>query len=142
METPQLSLAWTATVDIAEREDFGPSPAGHRYIVPILGGHFEGPRLRGRVRPGGADRQLLRPDGVRELDALYELETDDGAVLTVRNRVLIDDAAPQGRYARSVLQVQAPAGPHDWVTRRVLVGTLQPLRPARDAVRIGVYVLD
>ncbi len=83
--------------------------AGHRFIVPILGGEFEGPRLCGRVRPGGADRQLLRPDGVRELDALYELEADDGAVLTVRNRVLIDDAAPQGRYARSVLQVLAPA---------------------------------
>lgn len=142
MTTPQLNLAWVATVDIAEREDFGPSPAGHRFIVPILGGQFEGPRLRGRVRPGGADRQLLRADGVRELDALYELETDDGAVLTVRNRVLIDDAAPQGRYARSVLQVQAPVGPHDWVTRRVLVGTLLSLRPARAAVQISVYVLE
>jgi hypothetical protein len=139
---PTAHLAWTAEVDIAERQDLGPSPLGERFIVPIVGGRFEGPGLRGIVLPGGADRQLLRPDGVKELDALYEMRTDDGQVITVHNRVLIDEQAPQGRYARSVVQVRTPAGPHAWLMRRVLVGTLQSLKPARDAVRITVYVLD
>ncbi|WP_256861404.1 DUF3237 domain-containing protein [Hydrogenophaga sp. H7] len=103
--------------------------------------HPHGPRLRGTVLPGGADRQLLRADGVKELDALYELQTDDGAVITVRNRVLIDESATPGRYARSVLQLSAPAGPHDWLNRRVFVGTLHSLRPARAAVCIRVYEL-
>ena len=119
----------------------GQGPRGERFIVPILGGRFEGPRLRGTVLPGGADRQLLRADGVKELDALYELQTDDGAVITVRNRVLIDENATPGRYARSVLQLSAPAGPHDWLNRRVFVGTLHSLRPARAAVCIRVYEL-
>ena len=138
---PEARLAWEAQVDIGERQSLGHGPRGERFIVPILGGRFEGPRLRGTVLPGGADRQLLRADGVKELDALYELQTDDGAVITVRNRVLIDESATPARYARSVLQLSAPAGPHDWLNRRVFVGTLHSLRPARAAVCIRVYEL-
>lgn len=138
---PEARLAWEAQVDIGERQSLGQGPRGERFIVPILGGSFEGPRLRGTVLPGGADRQLLRADGVKELDALYELQTDDGAVITVRNRVLIDESAIPDRYARSVLQLSAPAGPHDWLNRRVFVGTLHSLRPARAAVCIRVYEL-
>jgi hypothetical protein len=94
--------------------------------------------LHGTVVPGGADRQLLRADGVKELDALYELRVHDGTVLTVHNRVLIDESiAP--RYARSVLSVTAPAGPWAWLNRRVLVGTLQALRPEAAAVLVRVF---
>lgn len=138
---PEARFAWEVVVEIGERQTLGPGPLGERLVVPILGGTFEGPRLRGTVLPGGADRQLLRADGVKELDALYELQTDDGAVITVRNRVLIDESATPGRYARSVLQLTAPAGPHDWINRRVFVGTLHSLRPARAAVCIRVYEL-
>ena len=73
MTLPALELAYTAIVDIGERRDLGATGGGHRYIIDILGGSFEGPRLCGRVLPGGADRQWLRPDGLKELDALYNL---------------------------------------------------------------------
>ena len=139
--TPEARFAWEALVEIGERRSLGHGPLGERFIVPILGGTFEGPRLRGTVLPGGADRQLLRAAGVKELDALYEMQTDDGTVLTVHNRVLIDESATPGRYARSVLQLSAPAGPHGWLNRRVFVGTLQGLQPARAAVCIRVYEL-
>ena len=141
MTTPALELAYVAEVDIAERRDLGASGGGHRYLIDILGGSFAGPRLRGRVLAGGADRQWLRPDGVKELDALYEMQTDDGAVLTVHNKVLIDEAAPAGRYARSSVRISAPDGPHAWLGRRVFVGTLESLKPARNAVRISVYLV-
>lgn len=140
-EPPQPVLAYEAEVDIAPRQSLGASALGERFIVPILGGRFEGPRLRGQVLAGGADRQLLRPDGVKELDALYEMQVDDGTVITVHNRVLIDDQAQPGRYARSVVELRAPAGPHAWLNRRVFVGTLQSLQPQRLAVRITVYEL-
>jgi hypothetical protein len=137
---PGLALAYVAEVEIGERRDLGPCQGGgHRYMIDILGGRFQGPQVSGRVLPGGADRQWLRPDGVKELDALYEMQTDDGAILTVRNRVCIDEAAPGGRYARSVVRITAPEGPHAWLGRRVFVGTLQGLMPARAAVLIGVY---
>jgi len=50
-------------------------------IAPIAGGSFEGPRLRGRVLPGGSDWTLLRSDGVLELDLRITLEADDGALI-------------------------------------------------------------
>lgn len=140
--TPTLTLAWTAEVRIGEKQDLGDGPLGRRFLVPILGGTFEGPSLRGRVLAGGADRQWARPDGVREFDAHYEMQADDGTVITVRNRVLVDGDDPRARYARSVMRAQTPAGPHDWITRRLLVGTLQSLRPAQAAVRVTVYVLN
>jgi hypothetical protein len=138
---PSLEQAWTAIIDIGERRALGTTPLGERFIIDILGGTFEGPRLKGRVLPGGADRQLLRSDGAKLLDALYEMLTDDGHVLTVHNQVMIDEAAPAGRYARSVVRVTAPLGPHDWVNRRVFVGTLKSLKPAREAVQIDVYLV-
>lgn len=139
---PELKLVYEAVVDIAERKELGASALGQRFIVDILGGTFQGPGLRGRVLPGGADRQLLRPDGVKELDALYEMQTDDGAVITVHNQVLVDDAAGPPRYARSTVRLRAPDGPHAWLNRRVFIGTLQSLRPARDAVQIQVFLVD
>lgn len=140
--TPGLTLAWTADIDIGERQDLGSGPAGQRFLVPILGGRFSGPGFSGLVLPGGADRQWLRPDGVRELDALYEMQADDGSLITIRNRVLVDGVDLATRYARSVVWAQASEGPHAWLNRRVLVGTLASLRPQRAAVQVAVYVLD
>lgn len=142
-DTPALRLAYEAEVDIAPRQELGAGPGGARFLVPILGGRFQGPMgLQGVVLPGGADRQLLRPDGVKELDALYEMQTDDGAVITVRNRVLVDESRMPQRYARSTVHLRAPEGPHAWLNRRVFVGSLQSLRPQRDAVRIRAYLVD
>jgi hypothetical protein len=132
-------LAYVAHVDIGERQELGRGALGERFLIPILGGEFEGEHLRGRVLPGGADRQWLRPDGVKELDALYEMCTHDGAIITVRNRVLIDEQPEGGRYARSVVHLRTTCSPYEWVNRRVFVGTLQSLKPQRQAVKISVY---
>jgi len=139
------TLAWEALVTIAPRQALGHGPLGERFIIPITGGRFQGgpahADLHGQVLPGGADRQLWRPDGVRELDAFYEMQHDDGTVITIRNRVLIDDPAGGPRYACSQVQATAPAGPHAWLNRRVLVGSLHPLPPEQAAVLIRVWLL-
>ena len=56
-------------VDLHPTLLLGQAPLGERRMIPIAGGTFEGPGLRGKVLPGGADRQLWRRDSVRELDA-------------------------------------------------------------------------
>src|SRR5437879_10661205 len=61
----------------------GAVPHGTRVIAPITSGTFEGPRLRGRVLPGGGDWTLLRSDAVLELDLRITLETDDGALISM-----------------------------------------------------------
>jgi hypothetical protein len=61
-------------------------PYGSRRTAALSGGRFEGPRLRGRVVPGGsADWQLLRSDGVLEMDLRITLETDDGALISMKS---------------------------------------------------------
>jgi hypothetical protein len=71
----------TLEVVVGGPQRIGPVPHGTRVTAPISGGHFEGPRLRGKVLPGGGDWTLLRSDGVLELDLRVTLETDDGALI-------------------------------------------------------------
>ena len=148
-ETLGTALLWEAVVDIAEREDLGQGPLGARGIVPILGGVFRGgpgmgadqADFHGTVLNGGADRQLVRADGAKELDAFYEMRVADGTLLTIRNRVVIDETGPGPRYAVSRIQVTAPLGRWDWLNRRMIVGTLQGARPRRAAVIIRGWLV-
>ena len=75
----------TLHVKVAPPQKVGDVPGGVRGLAPIISGAVEGPRLRGKVLPGGADWTLLRPDGVLELDLRLSLETDDGALIAFRS---------------------------------------------------------
>jgi hypothetical protein len=71
----------TLQVFVPPPQKIGTVPHGTRAIASITSGTFEGPRLRGKVLPGGSDWTLLRSDGVLELDLRATLETDDGALI-------------------------------------------------------------
>src|SRR5438034_1976072 len=73
----------TLQVFVAPPQKLGAVPHGTRVIAPITSGTFEGPRLRGRVLPGGGDWTLLRSDAVLELDLRITLETGDGALMSM-----------------------------------------------------------
>lgn len=98
---PGLRPLFTATVKVGQPQEVGEGPRGRRRIIPIEGGTFVGDRLSGRVLPGGADWQVIRPDGVAEIEARYTLETEDGALIYVRNPG-IRTASPEvmGRLVR------------------------------------------
>src|SRR2546425_9978427 len=74
-------LLMTLQVVVEGAQKIGAVPHGTRATVPISGGRFEGPRLRGRVVPGGGDWTLLRTDGVLELDLRLTLQTEDGVLI-------------------------------------------------------------
>ena len=82
MET-EFVFEIAAEVDVPR--DLGDMQVGRRRVVPILGGTVKGPDIRGTILPGGADWQIIRSDGVMELEARYAFETDDGARVHVRN---------------------------------------------------------
>jgi hypothetical protein len=109
---------------------------GGRRIVPITGGEFSGPRGRGIVVPGGADWQVLRTDGVAELEARYTLKADDGALIYVRNlafrhgppAVIAALAAgqpvdPAQYYFRGATFFETGAPSYAWLTRSIVVCT-------------------
>lgn len=121
IEAPRVELAYEALVTISPAVEIGVCPQGTRRYIPITGGSFQGSRITGTILPGGADWQLQRADGVTEIDALYSMKTDDGAVIIVRNRGLISRG---GKYFRTVPRFEAPNGPHDWLNQSVFVGTV------------------
>ena len=81
----KLQALFKADIELAPALELGAGPLGRRRIITITGGRFFGERLSGRVHPGGADWQVIRADGVADLDARYTLETDDGALIYVKN---------------------------------------------------------
>jgi hypothetical protein len=68
LQPPKLTLAMTLRVEVGPPMELGEVPRGRRRIIPILGGTFEGPNIRRKVLPGGADWQIVRADGLAELD--------------------------------------------------------------------------
>ena len=132
-QSPEPALrtehVWDAKVTIADTIVLGRSKHGVRRIVPITGGTFEGPNIRGEVVPGGEDWQLVRPDGDTELYARYLLKTHDGHLIQVINRVLIHAPAAGGKgapYIRSVIDLEAPTdSPYDYLNHAVFLGTLR-----------------
>jgi hypothetical protein len=137
---------WDAKVKISGMIMVGDSKYGNRRVIPITGGSFEGPKIKGVVLPGGEDWQLGRPDGDTEFHARYLLKTDDGVVIQVINRALIhapskeEKAAP---YIKSVLEMEAPNNSrYDYLNHAIFIGTLQvpAVKPGEDPyVVIGVY---
>src|SRR5687767_5069073 len=80
---PRLTLAFELRATVAAPLEVGDVAQGRRRIVPITGGTFEGPGIRGKILPGGADWQIIRPDGFTELDTRYTIETDKGQIIYV-----------------------------------------------------------
>jgi hypothetical protein len=137
---------WDAKVKIGGMIMVGESKRGVRRVIPITGGTFEGPNIKGDVLPGGEDWQLVRPDGDTELYARYLLKTNDGYVIQVINQVTIHmtKAGEKGApYTKSVLDFEAPNNsPYDFLNHAIFLGTLKmpALQPGEEPyVIIGVY---
>ena len=143
----QFIFAAHATVDPAL--DLGNVGKGSRRIVPIVGGDFSGPQLRGTVVPGGADWQIIRHDGVAELEARYTLRTDDGALIYVRNHALRHGPAdvmaalaagrpvdPSSYYFRGATFFTTGAPRYAWITKPIVVASGER---QSDAVKLKFY---
>jgi len=121
---PRLELVMTLRVGIAAPLDVGEVGIGVREVIPITGGTFEGPAIRGTVLPGGADWTLTRPDGVSEIWARYTLQTDDGVLISIINAGLVVPQADGSNYERTVPQFEVAGDQYAWLRRNIFVGTL------------------
>ena len=135
MTAPELRFAFEVSVEVQQPLDLGQTQAGHRRVIPIASGAVYGPRLQGRILPGGADWQLLRPDGTADLDARYTIRCDDGALISVVNRgvrhgppeILAklnqgETVDPASYYFRSAASFETSAPQHLWLTRAIFIG--------------------
>ncbi len=132
-EVPPIKLEYVfqIRIDFSERVSFD-TPNGHRAYVSAVSGVIEGPRLQGKVVPhSGADY-----GGNGRLDAHYMLQAADGAMIYINNmgylypldRKPLDRSDPSWGgdrefYFRTTPYFDTPVGPHDWLTRTIIVGT-------------------
>ena len=100
-------------------EEVGATPRGALTIFPVVGGTFEGERLRGKVLAGGGDWVTRRADDTLELDLRVTLETDDGALIYTTFSGLRDDAH---QYFRTLPRFETAASKYAFLNRLLAVG--------------------
>lgn len=120
--TPELDYVMQLRVTCDPAVVVGKTAVGSRMTIPITGGTFSGPRIKGEVLNGGADFQLIHPEGGRsDLEALYNIRTDDGVTIHVRNRGLIS-ANEGGVYFYTSPVFEAPAdSQYAWLNNALYV---------------------
>lgn len=141
----------TVTLEVAGMQAIGATPAGNRRIGLVAGGTFAGPKLRGKVLPGGADWIVVRPDGVTTLDVRLVLETDDGAAIGMTYRGLRHGPAdviekvnrgepvdPSTYYFRTAVAFETAAAKYAWLNSAIFVGTgdRKPSGPVYDVFEV------
>jgi hypothetical protein len=84
---PRLEPAFDVTATLGPLEDHGVTRAGHRRVVPITGGRVSGlvsGLVDAEILAGGADWQIVRPDGSTEIDTRYSARTPAGEYVHFR----------------------------------------------------------
>jgi hypothetical protein len=148
---PRLELLYTLTAELGAPTQIPGTSHGHRIIVPVTGGSFEGEQLRGKVHPGGADWLLLRADGVGELDVRATMETHDGALIYVAYRGYVTNvpsllprwsqgqAIPREEYYFAVTPYfETNDSRYAWLQQTVVLGIGELIR---GGVRYDIYAV-
>ncbi|QYH35080.1 DUF3237 domain-containing protein [Salinibacterium sp. M195] len=79
---PALDPAFDVTVQVGGVADYGVTRAGHRRVIDIVGGQITG-SFDAKILPGGADWQLVRPDGAIDIDGRYSAQTSEGELIYI-----------------------------------------------------------
>lgn len=134
MEPPKLEFVFELRVLVSAVQEMGETTKGVRRIIPITGGSFAGPQINGTIVPGGYDWQLIRSDGVAEVEARYVLRTDDKALITIVNTGLRhgpavvmqqmargEDVEPSLYYFRSIPYFETGEPRYGWLTNSIFL---------------------
>jgi hypothetical protein len=133
---PRLTPVYRLEATVGEPVDLGDTGHGRRRIVPLTGGIFSGPSLKGKLLPGAsADWQTVLPDGTALGDVRYTLQTDAGEVLYVQSRgvrhgsadilarlAADEDVDPSEYTFRTSTQIETTAAEHQWLNKGVFIG--------------------
>lgn len=132
---PALEYLVAINAEVGELVSLGPGPLGERRVVDIVGGSFEGPRLRGKVL-GGQDWQIARHDGVLELDARYTIEDEGGGKVRVVSQgyrhgppeVMArlargEEVDPMSYFFRTMIRFETGRKELAWLNKTIAVAT-------------------
>ena len=114
-----LRLATASTIEA------GATRQGPLMIFPVIGGSFDGERLRGKVLAGGGDWVTADASGTFTLDLRVTLETDDGSLIHMTFTGVRDDA---NHYFRTLPRFETAAPKYAFLNRLLAVG-IGEIRP-------------
>jgi hypothetical protein len=120
-DTLQSELLVDLTLDTLPAHQIG-AVGGGRLVVPVSGGTFEGPRLKGTIISPGGDWILERPDGSRVLDVRILLQTDDAQTIYVSWRGIAYTPPGGELFARILPVFETGAARYAWLNNVVAVG--------------------
>lgn len=137
-DAPHLEYVMELKVKIGDGFGVGKTAHGNRYVIPITGGTFEGPKVKGEVLSGGADYQMVNNELNRtELEAIYCIRTDDGISIHVRNNGIIAKEGGKDYFYCSP-KFEAPAdSKYVWLNNSIYV--CRPSGFAPGEVRLKVW---
>jgi hypothetical protein len=133
-DTLQSEFLFDLTIEAQSPHEVG-AAGGRRLVVPVSGGTFEGPRLRGTVITPSGDWILQRPDGSRVLDVRLLLQTDDTQTIYVSWRGIAYSLPGGALFARILPVFETRAPTYAWVNNAIAVGVYHGL-PGRIAYRV------
>ncbi len=129
----------TLRVEVGQSLAVGQVPEGRLAIIPITGGSFEGPGIRGKVHAGGADWNVTCSETLGHVLARYWIETDDGAVIAVENEGWLDPREQNARLKTTPRFQCDVNGRYAHLLRGCYAGELRGLTP--NAVEVVVWKL-
>lgn len=102
--------------------ELGKTPLGKRVIYTVKGGTFNGPKLKGKVRPAGGD-WVLRLDSITtKLDVKLVLETDDGQLISNTYTGIVRNNLDGTTYWRISPLFETSSKKYEWLNYIVAVG--------------------
>ena len=118
---PVFEYLGTLRAEIGTRTAIENGPQGKRTIVQIVGGRFEGPRVKASIQTPAGDWITNRADGSYRLDVRLTLKTDDGALILVTYNG-IGQPTDAGASLRSAPLFETGDSRYAWLTRLQAVG--------------------
>ena len=119
--SPAFEYLGTLRFETGTRTVIENGPQGTRTIVQVVGGRFEGPRLKASVQIPAGDWITNRADGSYRLDVRLTLKTDDGALILVTYNG-IGQTTNAGASLRIAPLFETGDSRYVWLTRLQAVG--------------------
>ena len=137
VRAPVFEYLGTLRAEIGTRTVLENGPQGTRTIVQIVGGRFEGPRVKASVQTPAGDWITNRADGSYRLDVRLTLKTDDGALILVTYNG-IGQTKDGGASLRCAPLFESGDSRYAWLTRLQAVGVGER---AGSTVSYDIYAL-
>jgi hypothetical protein len=102
--------------EIGTRTVIENAPQGTRTIAQMVGGSFDGPRVKASIQMPSGDWITNRADGSYRLDVRVTLKTDDGALILVTYNG-IGQTTAAGASLRAAPLFETGDSRYTWLTR-------------------------